>query len=102
MSATLFTAPRQFVAYRCPACGDLYRREEDAEDCCPAEDAAAWDCLNPFCSRDRLHESSQDAERCAGRVLCICGHEQGHHARSGQWPGCYDLDCRCAAFEVAS
>lgn len=97
------------VDFRCPSCAALYREEDEASDCCPRDwpdEDEGWECGNPGCELDGIHETEREAEECAPlqqRVVdCVCGHPAKCHALPQMtWQGCYDLDCRCPKFEQA-
>ncbi len=88
--------------YRCPSCDKPWQDRLDATDCCDAFGDIAWACGTAHCPSDGLHETAAEANDCDNPHECECGHMKGAHALQGQWNGCYDLDCRCAAYVPAA
>lgn len=84
--------------YRCSSCNGPWLGLWDARRCCGPVRDTAWACDNVRCSDDGLHETESAANDCGTPHECACGHIEKSHAIQGQWRGCYDLDCRCAAY----
>ena len=62
---------REIDAYAAGAaraiCED-YRRIEDAQRCCGADSCEAWECGNPDCGNDGLHDEEASAMQCVGEA----------------------------------
>lgn len=98
--------PELITVYLCPGCEQPFRESADARYCCPdyPAEADAWECGQrfPLCDKG-FHLTKLEAGQCARGLLgiCACGHLRKSHALVSQYPGCYDLDCRCPKFEQA-
>ena len=60
--------PKQTTAYYCNMCGNLYRNQHDAEECCPAEEVEHWDCGREICPlliAALPHRTEEEARECA-------------------------------------
>lgn len=59
--------PSPITVYGCPICGDQYRSESRAEECCRPEatEIAAWqcsECLDAYEDREQAHLCCWDGE----------------------------------------
>lgn len=62
--------PKQTTAYYCNMCGNLYRNQRDAEECCPVEEVGHWDCGREICPRliaALPHRTEEEARECAAK-----------------------------------
>jgi len=95
-------------AYECNSGLHLHADAYDAAYCNEPMSRPGWKCGidDAACDAETgIHFTGEDAEKCvAARALetrntCVCAHLKRHHAVANSFPGCYDVDCRCHAFE---